>query len=94
MSEDNAPRTGTGTGTFTFTWTAAVLLLLLSEPVRADGTGLNAIGSAAMLSRALAGVTREGLIVFAMPGSPAAVRLACDRLILPELGHVLREVRR
>jgi len=52
------------------------------------------IGSAAMLSRAVAGVTREGLVVFAMPGSPAAVTLACDRLILPELGHVLEELAR
>ena len=52
------------------------------------------IGSAAMLSRAIAGVTREGLLVFAMPGSPAAVKLACDRLILPELGHLLEELGR
>ena len=52
------------------------------------------IGSAAMLSRAVAGVTREGLLVFAMPGSPAAVKLACDRLILPELGHLLEELAR
>src|SRR5437762_3339541 len=52
------------------------------------------IGSAAMLSRAVAGVTPEGLIVFALPGSPAAVRLACDRLILPELGHLLEELGR
>ncbi len=52
------------------------------------------IGSAAMLSRALAGVTREGLVVFAMPGSPAAVKLACERLILPELGHLLEELGR
>ena len=52
------------------------------------------IGSAAMLSRAIAGVTREGLAVFAMPGSPAAVKLACDRLILPELTHVLEELGR
>ena len=52
------------------------------------------IGSAAMLSRAVAGVTRDGLIVFAMPGSPAAVRLACDRLILPELTHLLEELAR
>jgi molybdenum cofactor biosynthesis protein B len=52
------------------------------------------IGSAAMLSRAVAGVTKEGLIVFAMPGSPAAVRLACERLILPELGHLLEELGR
>ena len=52
------------------------------------------IGSAAMLSRAVAGVTASGLIVFAMPGSPAAVKLACDRLILPELGHLLEELAR
>ena len=52
------------------------------------------IGSAAMLSRAVAGVTRDGLLVFAMPGSPAAVGLACDRLILPELGHLLEELQR
>jgi molybdopterin adenylyltransferase len=52
------------------------------------------IGSAALLSRAVAGVTREGLVVFAMPGSPAAVKLACDRLILPELTHLLEELQR
>ena len=52
------------------------------------------IGSAAMLSRAVAGVPQDGLIVFAMPGSPAAVRLACERLILPELGHLLEELGR
>ena len=52
------------------------------------------IGSAAMLSRAVAGVTREGLLIFAMPGSPAAVKLACDRLILPELTHLLEELAR
>ncbi len=48
----------------------------------------------AMLSRAAAGVTREGLLVFAMPGSPAAVKLAMERLILPELGHLLEELSR
>ena len=52
------------------------------------------IGSAAMLSRAVAGITRDGMVVFAMPGSPAAVRLACERLILPELGHLLEELGR
>ncbi len=52
------------------------------------------IGSAAMLSRAVAGVTREGLIVFAMPGSPGAVRLACEKLIFPELTHLLEELLR
>jgi len=52
------------------------------------------IGSAAMLSRALAGQLASGLFVFAMPGSPAAVRLACEKLILPELTHVLEELSR
>ena len=51
------------------------------------------IGSAAWLSRALAGTVR-GALVFVLPGSPNAVRLALERLILPELGHAVRELSR
>ncbi|MGH9866974.1 MAG: MogA/MoaB family molybdenum cofactor biosynthesis protein [Candidatus Polarisedimenticolia bacterium] len=51
------------------------------------------IGSAAMLSRAVAGSAR-GRAVFCMPGSPAAVRLALEKLVLPELSHVVAELRR
>ena len=51
------------------------------------------IGSAAMLSRAVAGVW-QGRVVFSVPGSQAAVRLAWERLIAPEVGHVLRELRK
>jgi molybdenum cofactor biosynthesis protein B len=51
------------------------------------------IGPAAMLSRAQAGV-RGGRLIFSLPGSPAACRLALERLILPELGHLVREVTR
>lgn len=51
------------------------------------------IGSAAMLSRASAGIV-QGVPVFIMPGSPSAVRLALGRLILPELGHLVAELRR
>ena len=51
------------------------------------------IGSAAWLSRALAGTVR-GTLVFVLPGSPNAVRLALDRLILRELGHAVRELSR
>ncbi|MBI3457607.1 MAG: MogA/MoaB family molybdenum cofactor biosynthesis protein [Candidatus Rokubacteria bacterium] len=51
------------------------------------------IGPAAMLSRAQAGV-RAGRLIFSLPGSPAACRLALERLILPELGHMVREVSR
>jgi molybdenum cofactor biosynthesis protein B len=46
------------------------------------------IGAAAMLSRATAGLYR-GKIVFSLPGSEGAVRLAMERLILPELGHAV-----
>src|SRR5436190_23495029 len=51
------------------------------------------IGSAAMLSRAVAG-TIAGRIVFAVPGSEAAVRLAVEKLIVPEIGHLVREATR
>jgi molybdenum cofactor biosynthesis protein B len=49
------------------------------------------IGAAAMLSRATAGVYR-GRLVVSMPGSAAAVRLAMDRLIVPELSHLAWEL--
>jgi molybdenum cofactor biosynthesis protein B len=49
------------------------------------------VGPAAMLSRATAG-TIGSTVVFLMPGSPAAVRLAMERLILPELGHVCAQL--
>ncbi|HUJ25554.1 MAG TPA: MogA/MoaB family molybdenum cofactor biosynthesis protein [Myxococcales bacterium] len=52
------------------------------------------IGSAAMLSRATAGVTGDGRLLFAMPGSPAGVKLAMEKLVLPELGHLLEELAR
>lgn len=51
------------------------------------------IGSPAMLSRAVAGLCR-GLVIFAVPGSPHAVRLAMEKLIGPELGHLKFEARR
>jgi len=51
------------------------------------------IGAAAMLSRALAG-TAGRTAIFLMPGSTAAVRLAVERLILPELAHLIGQLRR
>ena len=51
------------------------------------------VGSAAMMSRACAGAMGR-TAVFALPGSEQAVRLAIDKLILPEIGHVVRELRR
>jgi molybdenum cofactor biosynthesis protein B len=48
------------------------------------------VGSAALLSRALAGIA-SGRVVFVLPGSRAAVELALEKLILPELGHLAAE---
>ena len=48
------------------------------------------IGSAALLSRALAGI-KAGRVVFVLPGSRGAVELAMEKLILPELGHLAAE---
>lgn len=51
------------------------------------------IGPAAMLSRTIGGLVGTK-VVLTMPGSPAAVRLAMEKLVLPELGHLVREARR
>jgi molybdenum cofactor biosynthesis protein B len=51
------------------------------------------IGSAAMLSRACAGLAK-GRVIISLPGSENAVRLAMTKLVLPELGHLVREASR
>jgi molybdenum cofactor biosynthesis protein B len=48
------------------------------------------IGAAAMLTRATAGLA-AGRIIIALPGSEAAVRLAMEKLLLPELGHLVQQ---
>lgn len=49
------------------------------------------IGSPAIMTRATAGLYR-GRVIFSTPGSEGAVRLALEQLILPELGHIIREI--
>ncbi|MBK8431886.1 MAG: molybdenum cofactor biosynthesis protein MoaB [Chloroflexi bacterium] len=49
------------------------------------------VGAAAMLSRATAGVYRNK-VIFSTPGSPAAVQLAWEKLIAPELQHLAWEL--
>ncbi len=49
------------------------------------------IGNAVMLTRAIAGVSRQKAI-FCLPGSPAAVKLALE-LVLPEMGHIVKHVK-
>ncbi len=87
---------GTGITSRDSTYEAIVALL----DKRLDGFGelfrmlsYEQIGSAAMLSRACAG-TIGSTAVFALPGAKRAVELAMDKLILPEIGHVVRELNR
>ncbi len=87
-----------GTGISRRDTTVEVVERMLDK--RLDGFGelfrmlsFEEIGSAAMLSRAVGGIAR-GTVVFSLPGSVAAVRLAMERLILPELPHLLWERQR
>jgi len=87
-----------GTGISTRDTTVEVVERFLDK--RLDGFGelfrmlsFAEVGAAAMLSRAVAGLAR-GALVFALPGSVAAVELALDRLVLPELEHLVWERRR
>lgn len=85
---------GTGIARRDSTYEAVTALL----DKRLDGFGelfrmlsFEQVGAAAMLSRATAGVA-AGCAIFMLPGSEAAVQLAMERLILPELGHLVREL--
>ena len=51
------------------------------------------IGTASMMSRAVAGVN-GGKIILCIPGSLGAAKLAVDKIILPEIGHMVREAAR
>jgi molybdenum cofactor biosynthesis protein B len=87
-----------GTGITSRDSTYEVIAALLDKQL--DGFGelfrmlsYEQIGSAAMLSRACAG-TFGRTALFSLPGAEDAVRLAMTKLILPELGHIVRELRR
>ena len=87
-----------GTGITARDTTFEAIQSLLSK--RIDGFGelfralsFREIGAAAMLSRATAGAMGR-VAIFSLPGSEHAVRLAMTQLILPEVGHVVRELRR
>ena len=51
------------------------------------------IGTASIMSRALGGVA-GGKVILCLPGSLGAVRLALDKIIIPEIGHMVREATR
>jgi molybdenum cofactor biosynthesis protein B len=87
-----------GTGIAARDTTYDVIAGLLEK--RLDGFGelfrmlsYQEIGAAAMLTRAVAGVYR-GRVVIALPGSTNAVRLGMDKLIVPELAHMVLELRK
>jgi molybdenum cofactor biosynthesis protein B len=90
--------TNGGTGISTRDATVPVIEKRLTTPLPGFGElfrmlSWEQIGSGAMLSRALGGVAGRKLL-FAMPGSTKAVELAMSRLIVPELGHLLGELRK
>jgi molybdenum cofactor biosynthesis protein B len=81
-----------GTGIAPRDTTYDVLARMIEKPLPGFGElfrmlSWEQVGAAAMLSRATAGVYR-GRVVFSLPGSPAAVRLAWEKLIAPEIEHV------
>jgi len=87
-----------GTGITSRDSTYEVVTGLLQK--RLDGFGelfrmlsFEQIGPAAMMSRACAGMS-AGRIVVSLPGSEAAVRLAMERLLIPELGHLVEQANR
>ncbi len=53
--------------------------------------GYNDVGAPAMLSRATAGLIGKSA-VFCLPGNPKAVRLGVEKLILPEIGHIIKHI--
>ncbi len=90
--------TNGGTGISRRDNTIPLIQQLLDSPLPGFGElfrmlSYQQIGSGAFLSRALAGVSR-GKIVFALPGSSKAVELAMTKLILPEIRHLLHELRK
>ena len=90
--------TNGGTGISRRDHTVSVVGRMLDQPLPGFGElfrmlSWEQVGSGAMLSRAVGGIAR-GKLLFAMPGSTAAVELAMTKLILPELRHLLHELRK
>jgi molybdopterin adenylyltransferase len=95
--EVDAILTTGGTGVAPRDHTHEAIMTMLDKPIPGFGElfrmlSYQEIGSAAMLSRACAGIS-QCRVVIALPGSVNAVRLAMETLVLPELGHMVREAR-
>ena len=87
-----------GTGIAARDRTFETVSSLLTKPMPGYGElfrmlSYSEIGPAAMLSRAIGGVLNN-VVVLTMPGSVAAVQLAMEKLIVPEIGHLVYEARK
>ena len=87
-----------GTGITSRDQTFETVTALLNKPLPGYGEvfrmlSYQEIGAAAILSRATGGLIGRKVLL-TMPGSPAAVRLAMEKIIVPELTHLVREARR
>ena len=87
-----------GTGVTSRDQTFETVTSLLTKPLPGYGEvfrmlSYQDIGPAAILSRATGGLLGRKVLL-TMPGSPAAVRLAMEKVIVPELPHLVREARR
>jgi molybdenum cofactor biosynthesis protein B len=87
-----------GTGLSSRDQTFETVSELIDKPLPGYGElfrmlSYDVIGPATMLSRATGGLIGR-TVVLTMPGSEAAVKLALEEIILPELGHLVREARR
>jgi molybdenum cofactor biosynthesis protein B len=96
--EVNVILTSGGTGISKRDITTDTLTALFEKKIEGFGELLRKlsyeeIGEAAMISRATAGAT-NGKLVFCLPGSKNAVKLALIKLILPGLGHMIKEANR
>lgn len=86
-----------GTGLAPRDTTVEAVSELFSKPISGFGElfrflSFQEIGAKAMLSRAVAGAYKR-MIIYAMPGAPAAVELAVSKLILPTLAHTVSLIR-
>ena len=85
-----------GTGLSNRDVTFEIVERLIERPIPGFGEifrmlSYEEIGSPSMLSRATAGIARK-TVIFSVPGSTGAVTLAMEKLILPEMGHIVREI--
>jgi molybdenum cofactor biosynthesis protein B len=87
-----------GTGITSRDMTYETVSALLTKPLPGYGEifrmlSYQEIGPAAIFSRAIGGLLGRKVLL-TMPGSPAAVKLAMEKIIIPQLPHLLREARR